>query len=155
MGSIIDHIREDSSAGIQIDKNGRRYFRSRRVRFQTLYMDAEELHTHQWDQFTKSLQAPWSDHPSYQALVQFAAGASERYLAMWYHIFDVAAARGLYAKDRFIFRVPFFAPSSFADTGIPEDFTWSSVEKELHQKIIKEYKESKYGNVNNPDFVHR
>lgn len=129
---------KDHSAGLKTDPDGRRYFRSRRVEFQTVDVTAAEIHG-MWLQYTTPLVSLNWQNPDHQSIREFARQSSERFLDFWYKVLEVAFARSLALRDTMILRLPLFKSDSFFDAGIPEDQTHSTVGVNLHTKIIAEY----------------
>ncbi len=147
---LIESLLKDTESGIKTDSDGRRYFRQRHVEFETISIADSELNEKGWLGFEEELTTPdWENFPSHRDLRAYAAGASERYLAFWYRVFDVACARALCGRDTKIFQKDFFLPSTLFDIGIPDDQRLSSVHPALHEKIKKEYNLSY---INETDF---
>lgn len=143
MSELARRLLADRQAGLQQDASGRRYFRQRRVRFQTIRMNAADLRDARWLEFDAPLDAlPWQQDPSHRNIVQFAHEASRRYLSFWYRVFDVAVARALFGRDAAIFRTPFFEGSPLIDIGTPTEQSESSVPPALHEAILAEYRRS-------------
>lgn len=146
MDSIIQSLLDDRRAGLHTDADGRRFFRQRRVRFETIEFSASDLLRSGWDRFSESLQPPprSGKEPDPAELRRYAEAASRRFLALWYRCIDVLVARSLFGRDRRIFRIPFFRGNMFMDTGIAEDVELSAVDTELYKRIVADYRE---GNV--------
>lgn len=146
MDSILQSLLDDRRAGLHTDADGRRFFRQRRVRFETIEFSASDLLRSGWDRFPDPLQPPprSGKEPDPAELRRYAEAASRRFLALWYRCIDVLVARSLFGRDRRIFRIPFFRGSMFMDTGIAEDVELSAVDTELHKRIVADYRE---GNV--------
>ncbi len=143
MSELARRLLADPQAGLRRDGGGRRYFRQRRVRFQTIRMSAADLRSARWLEYDLVLDAlPWLSDPSHRDIVQFAHDASRRYLNFWYRVFDVAVARALHGRDAEIFRTPFFEGSPLIDIGTPEEQSESSVPPALHAAILAEYRRS-------------
>ena len=146
MDSILKSLLDDRRAGMHTDTDGRRFFRQRRVRFETIEFSASDLLRSGWDRFSDPLKPPprSGKEPDPAELRRYAGAASRRFLAFWYRCIDVLVARSLFGRDRRIFRIPFFRGSMFVDTGIAEDFELSAVDAELHERIVADYRE---GNI--------
>ncbi|MCR9144144.1 MAG: hypothetical protein NXI24_17990 [bacterium] len=147
MSELVRHLLEDNRAGLQVDADGRRYFRPRRVRFRTIDMSAADLFQAGWLRYENPLTPPYragNANPSHREIREFATRASERFQEFWYRVFDVAVARALAGRDIRVFQErPFFRPNTFFDTGIPDAQSLSSVPPQLHQKIHAEYLRSR------------
>ncbi|MBX7057948.1 MAG: hypothetical protein K1X75_07765 [Leptospirales bacterium] len=143
MSELARRLLDDARAGLTVDASGRRYFRPRRVRFQTLRLDAAALRSAHWLEFKTPLAPPdWRSEPSHRALHSFATLASERFRQYWYRVIDVAAARALFGRDTAIFTEPFFEGGTLCDLGIPEQQSESSVGPALHQAILDQYQQA-------------
>lgn len=143
MSELARRLLADPQAGLRHDASGRRFFRQRRVRFQTIRMTAADLRDGRWLEFDSPLDAlAWSRDPSHRDIVHFAHEASRRYLSFWYRVFDVAVARALFGRDAAIFRTPFFEGSPLIDIGTPVEQSESSVPPALHETILAEYRRS-------------
>jgi len=134
---------KDRRAGLQTDPDGRRYFRSRHVEFRTIDISAEQIHG-VWLKYESPL-APldWISRPEYRDIREFARKSSERLLDFWYRVLEVAIARCLALRETSILRVPLFKSDSFFDIGIPDSQQHSTIPPALHEKILKEYNQSK------------
>jgi hypothetical protein len=143
MDSILRSLLEDPRAGLHTDADGRRFFRQRRIRFETIEFSASDLLRAGWDNFSEPLKPPPRSgrEPDPSELRRYAQEASRRFLAFWYRCIDVLVARSLFGRDRRIFRVPFFRGNMFIDTGIAEDVDLSAVDADLHQRIVADYRE--------------
>jgi len=146
MDSILQSLLDDRSAGLHTDADGRRFFRQRRVRFETIEFTASDLLRSGWDRFSEPLEPPprSGKEPDPTELRRYAEEASRRFLTLWYRCIDVLVARSLFGRDRRIFRIPFFRGSMFIDTGVAEDVELSAVDTPLHERITADYRE---GNV--------
>lgn len=133
---------KDTAAGLKTDADGRRYFRPRRVEFQTIEVTASEIHGI-WLHYTSPLAPLNWQNPDHQEIRNFARNSSERFLDFWYKVLEVAFARSLALRETRILRLPLFRSDSFFDAGIPEDQTHSTVPVLLHSKIIEEYNRSR------------
>ncbi|MCB1305857.1 MAG: hypothetical protein KDK37_16330, partial [Leptospiraceae bacterium] len=155
MKELVRSILNDSRAGLQQDASGRRYFRQRRVRFQTIEFNARGMLEGDWLQFQEELESPFrlSRDPAPSQIREFAIASSERFLTFYYKVFDVAVARALATLDQNFFQVPFIRASTYLDLGIPEDLHESSVHPSLHQTILAQYHKSKEWQAG-PHHVH-
>jgi len=149
MVNLAEELLNDKAAGLQIDATGRRFFRPRRVTFQTITIRPEDIHRAGWLEYEEELKPiDWQGPgPSHADLRNFAISSSQRFLAFWYRVFDVAIARALCGHGKEIFQTDFYQPTTFVDTGIPARQEHSTVQATLHQKILKEYKLSQYGKL--------
>ncbi len=142
--NLAERLLDDRRSGLQTDADGRRYFRSRRVRFETIDVHARDLFTGGWLGFETDLVPPaWHGNPSHREIRDFAHEASKRFHAFWYRVFDVAAARSLAGRGIEIFQQPFLIPNTLFDIGIPDEQELSSVPPLLHAKILAEYTEAR------------
>jgi len=137
--TLTESLLSDKTSGIKADATGRRYFRQRRVSFETITIDETELHAEGWLGFKALPFLSWETIPEPSVLREFAKQSSERYIAFWYRVFDVAVARALAGHDREIFRKPFFSPSVLFDIGISARHGFGSIPPALHKKIMEEY----------------
>lgn len=146
MDPILQSLLDDRRAGLHRDADGRRFFRQRRVRFETIEFTASDLLRSGWDRFSEPLQPPprSGKEPDPAELRRYAAASSQRFLTLWYRCIDVLVARSLFGRDRRIFRIPFFRGNMFIDTGVAEDVELSAVDAQLHERILVDYRE---GNV--------
>jgi len=142
--ALIARLLEDKNSGLKIDSEGRRYFRQRKVEFETIRISAEELHGSGWLSFEENINPlDWKHLPSHRDIREFAQLASGRYIEFWYRVFDVAVARSLCGRDNGIFRNDFFHASPLIDLGIPAEQSLSSIPPDLHEKIMREYEKSR------------
>lgn len=143
MDSILQSLPGDPHIGLQTDATGRRFFRQRRVRFTTIEFSAADLLVGGWDRFTEPLEPPprSGKDPDPAELRRYAADASQRFLALWYRYIDVLVARSIFGRDRRIFLLPFCNGNMFMDTGVAEDPVLSAVADDLHEQIVRDYRE--------------
>lgn len=140
---IIQQLLSDVSSGLKTDSSGRTYFKQRKVRFETIRIDASELRAAGWLSFDRELEPPgWQERPGPGQIREFAVQASKRFLEFWYRVFDVAVARALAGLDRRIFRLPLYEPDPLFDLGIPNDPAESSVPPSIHKIILNHYEYS-------------
>jgi hypothetical protein len=140
--SITERLLADTRSGLFSDATGRRFFRQRLVQFETIEIHEDEMHAPGWMGFEELPYPDWERAPESSRIREFAEAASERYLAFWYRVFDVAVARSLSGPRREIFQKSFFIPSVLFDIGVPENPAHASVPQGIHEKIIAEYRRS-------------
>ncbi|MCB1309686.1 MAG: hypothetical protein KDK30_15965, partial [Leptospiraceae bacterium] len=140
MSELVRNLLADRSSGVRSGADGHRFFRQRRVTFETILMDAAELHGADWLEYREAVPLlNWDQSPSHRAIQSFARESSERFLSFWYRVFDVAIARAIFGRDTNILEVAFMRPTFFFDIGIPADVRHSSIPPGLHYKILSEY----------------
>ncbi len=141
---LIQKLLSDNQSGLKTDETGRRYFKQRRVTFRTIRIDEQEIHSSSLPGYDRPLPfLDWIERdPSAVEIRDFAVEASRRFLDFWYKVVDVGIARALSGRDREIYRVDFYRPSVYMDTGIPENQRRSSVHPSLHKRIIEQYLKS-------------
>lgn len=132
----------DPRAGLAVE-DGRRFFRPRRVHFQTIDVSARDLHG-VWLHYDAPLELlDWKKQPGYKEVREFARASSRRFLDFFYQVFEVVLARSLARRDTGILRKPIFVSRPFFDTGVPEESEHASVPPALQQKILQEYKSAR------------
>lgn len=131
----------DPRAGLTVEQ-GRRFFRPRRVHFQTIDVTAEDLHG-KWLSFQEELAVlDWARNPGWREIRDFAFESSRRFIAFFYQVFEVVLARALARRDTAVLRYPLFVSRAFFDTGVPEEPGHASVPPALQEKILREYRMS-------------
>lgn len=145
MQKLVRELLDDSGAGVRRDASGRRYFKQRRVRFQTIHFDAASLLKSGWLEFEQELESPFLHmrDPAPASVQEFARNSSERFLSFYYRVFDVAVARALATLDTNLFRTPFLVGSVYLDLGIPENTEIGSVPRALNAVILEQYRKSR------------
>lgn len=140
--SLILELMNDPRAGLAVEE-GRRFFRPRKVQFQTIDVTAADLHG-VWLNYDSPLPLlNWSAQPGYREVRDFARASSRRFLDFFYQVFEVVLARSLARRDTAILRMPIFVSRPFFDTGVPDEPEHASVPPVLQQKILREYKSSR------------
>lgn len=76
----------DPRAGLAVE-DGRRFFRPRRVHFQTIDVSARDLHG-VWLHYDAPLELlDWKKQPGYKEVREFARASSRRFLDFFYQVF--------------------------------------------------------------------